>query len=898
MIPDIVRRLVDSYRLEPIDQGNEIRQILSNPEDQEIVKQWLEKSQEIKFCPLLQNLKGRISPLPSSSRSSSTINTLTQLLATDVSELERLILSKNFDGLTHYFRKPSLLFENADLLKAHLRLGTLGLNDLLLVLKTSAEEQSAYGEPFPSLLRIFSSELLTTPFGDEEQQVFKHLIKQDDRAADSLLKSTEGGEFLVSLLLKSRLSDIDTKIAPSLLKSMRTNKELAEIARFFGLLSNLNEGLLTKLSPSQRALLDTVFYRAKIKSPAVLVPYQVQNSLFDKGDIIQSIYHESDLPMQEKCILIAAYIEANKIPVRSFQYRLGSGAMLDLAPYLKYVDLREIPICDIYGALLLEQNWLHKCSNINHLVIRDLFISDILALPSCKYLDCSNCINLRKLPVLPNCKYLDCSKCINLQEIPALPSCVDLNCSGCASLQVLPALPSCECLDCKGCTSLQAVPALPSCVDLNCKDCTSLRELLALPSCIDLVCKGCTSLQALPALPSCEYLDCRGCTSLRELPELHFNARVETDLAWIKIKIDVGDFAIAPKKLLLKVGKYLLERPYFPNVYYFLKGQLSEGIDVGGVRRDFVSRLFEHLFKVDSKNEGFLHLNKSGLPVGDKDQIDCYRSIGKIFAICYQKKSCLKTGPLAFSDAVYACIARPLEPVDEWLLTNYLQLRSAPPAAYTLMNLQKPAPSLESNDLTFLSTLAETCLDTPGAIVLNQGHFQANRQQLRSAVLEEAKQQREFSLIWHIAKSMKESLGEATWNSLCLEGGQLLREKIEGTLSADELLEKLSWEVSAVISRTKAAEIEKTKEYLKTWRTKANIEDLRKFVRAVTSNNSLSSEPIKIELFDREKGFIPVAHTCCFSLELSVNYPTQDHFNKKLKYLLKEGLAGSGFQFA
>ena len=92
--------------------------------------------------------------------------------------------------------------------------------------------------------------------------------------------------------------------------------------------------------------------------------------------------------------------------------------------------------------------------------------------------------------------------------------------------------------------------------------------------------------------------------------------------------------------------------------------------------------------------------------------------------------------------------------------------------------------------------------------------------------------------------------------------------------------------------------IEKTKGYLKNWIDKVPEEELRLFVRAVTSNNALTDKKLKMELFQRGENALPMAHTCFFSLELSSDYPSQKVFDEKLRLLLHEGLAGTGFQVA
>ncbi len=71
-----------------------------------------------------------------------------------------------------------------------------------------------------------------------------------------------------------------------------------------------------------------------------------------------------------------------------------------------------------------------------------------------------------------------------------------------------------------------------------------------------------------------------------------------SSVAFAKFEVDVSLLATKSKDFLLTLGRqYLLKNQPFPNIYYFSNGELSPAIDVGGVRRDFISRLFESLFK-------------------------------------------------------------------------------------------------------------------------------------------------------------------------------------------------------------------------------------------------------------------------------------------------------------
>ncbi|MCB1135546.1 MAG: hypothetical protein KDK78_04690, partial [Chlamydiia bacterium] len=54
--------------------------------------------------------------------------------------------------------------------------------------------------------------------------------------------------------------------------------------------------------------------------------------------------------------------------------------------------------------------------------------------------------------------------------------------------------------------------------------------------------------------------------------------------------------------------------------------------------------------------------------------------------------------------------------------------------------------------------------------------------------------------------------------------------------------------------------------------------------------------PIKLELYKRGQNYIPIAHTCSDTLELSGQYLDYEAFKDKLSYLLAQ--ARVGFDFA
>ena len=103
------------------------------------------------------------------------------------------------------------------------------------------------------------------------------------------------------------------------------------------------------------------------------------------------------------------------------------------------------------------------------------------------------------------------------------------------------------------------------------------------------------------ALPLCQWLNYEDCPLLqsRYAPEMPLTAQVyggASQAHSARLRVDIEELKKHPKLFLLRLGEFLLNRKPFPNVDYYENGARSVAIDIGGVRRDFVSRLFEGVF--------------------------------------------------------------------------------------------------------------------------------------------------------------------------------------------------------------------------------------------------------------------------------------------------------------
>lgn len=621
---------------------------------------------------------------------------------------------------------------------------------------------------------------------------------------------------------------------------------------------------------------------------------------------IEKIKKNEGLTRQERLISIALYIETHRLSLTFLRPVIQDEEFLELATYLRYVDLTD------FENIELGQQILKKCSNLNELELNnDRFLEGITALPLCQSLICNNFTALTALPSLPLCEYLKCFQCptlkvlpelphvqklylhdcrtlealpqlplcaeltsvnsIALTSLPELPLCVDLDCKNCNVLAAIPALPLCTKIKCKNLPALTALPELPLCAKLDVEGCSALAALPLLSKCIKLDCRGCSSLSILPPLPVCEALYCAGCP-LRELPEIPSTANVYSveegvnALPFNTLDINLEKFSTHPVDLLLLLGDHLLKNLPFPNIYYFEKGVRNQAIDCGGVRRDFVTKLCCHLFG----RQG-LKLEDNFPSAASPGEENAYRSLGALLAKCYPANSYYKTGPL-FDPAVYRCLQTPNPGSDEWFLTNYLQLVNAPQI------FSQEVPQLTQEGLSTLAYLVEP--DAEDISRYTPEYFSApeNRAALGSALLEKAKQDgRLIALSWMAHE----------FTNRIPNPGRNLQEMVEGILNQEALKRQLTFKlIHPKFAGTRA--------YLTHW-IDHHPDQLEKFVYAVTGIRTLCANRLVIEVYDRVNNFIPVAHTCSFTLELSGNYENQAVFDEKMKCFLDNALAGSGF---
>jgi len=380
-------------------------------------------------------------------------------------------------------------------------------------------------------------------------------------------------------------------------------------------------------------------------------------------------------------------------------------------------------------------------------------------------------------------------------------------------------------------------------------------------------------------------LYCSDCAELNALPELPFNCWVYSGqaLEFSKWTIELEELRADPKEFLLKLGQdYLLRNQPFPNIYYKENGEFSVAIDIGGVRRDFISQLMKGVFGQDKEAKGQLHINKEGYPVAQEDEQNHYRSLARIFTLCYLGVSNFTTGPL-FSDKTFKWL------LEDSAVKSLLEIRNANPQIAALTEEGDLNLSTFSDDVLYQAAcFIEEEDSTPDLRDLFQSP--SRRQQLKARLEELIQNDPQMRALNYVQGELKASLTETMWAQAIQEGAIEFAARIQGRLSHDLLIQKLVYLPGEGINNESK---KRSQEMLETWIKKQDLETLREFVFAVTGNRCLAKEDIKVTLPNCSANRMPSSHTCFFTLDLPP-YPNQETLDAKMLYLIKNG----GFQMA
>lgn len=568
----------------------------------------------------------------------------------------------------------------------------------------------------------------------------------------------------------------------------------------------------------------------------------------------------------------------------------------------------------------------------------------IRMLPMCEEIDCNGSAGIKIIEMQPKCKVLEANNCPELQKIEMLPECISFRAVE-TKIEKTPLLPKCETIDVRNNSRLNTISSSTSCLHLDCSGCEQLEEIGNFSNCKKMVATNCHRLINIGDLDNCESLDLESCFSLVQLPSLRkvqnlscenclllrdltalpqcislniintINLRGENQYNHISkvygrkdeakdnknVLYIPSDFPTRlPVKTLSMLCYYLLETQRFPvvnllpsvdtlcsdkSLLFNISTRNQRTRDAGGVGVQLIASLCEYLFHNQESTE-FLCKDSEGIPTisqqeNKKLELDCYRLVGHILAMCFSKesiyaKSVIKTGPL-FKEFVYDLLMRfPWNniPSQEWHVKFLLKLKGIPDTVFDcLCNNNEVSEEINQKYLKELRCLysEHSLLSWKSSVLYN--------------LFLEALEDSRLQALSKIAQGLQEGLGkESLWQEMIQLPTSIVKERCEGVFSKQLVLKHIEWDWSNVSVEL----LDETKKCFQEWFDKASDEDIKRYLLGVTGKISLDGHPIKMHLLKGNKRVLPRSNTCTSTLHL-YTYTNNETFSHDMGWFLAAG---------
>ncbi len=347
---------------------------------------------------------------------------------------------------------------------------------------------------------------------------------------------------------------------------------------------------------------------------------------------------------------------------------------------------------------------------------------------------------------------------------------------------------------------------------------------------------------------------------------------------------DIGVYAIDPQIILnhptaalLKFAEILQRDQFFPTIRY----QNSEGVDQGGISRDFISKLFNALCSSEKTNlphnescaSGFLPQIDPDFSLNEAKQLSCYQTIGEIFGF-------------ALNQHQNILIGRHFSPI----LFQLIHSLSSEEIIHLAQEADETTKKFRDQLLTIFLKSEFSYLSDKKIQQILDNTLPENLQE-DSKNCEEFLQSIGFPKILAATRAISESIPRflaGSWDEMKGASPQELANKIQGSLTKELVLNAL---------KMNGAQNEQTEQHLRMWLDEANEQDLEQFVLAISGSPTLNpSSTLNIYLYSGEGGKLPIFHTCGYTMDLSTEYTDFEMFKSKLEQSLSS--VADGFQFS
>ncbi len=382
-------------------------------------------------------------------------------------------------------------------------------------------------------------------------------------------------------------------------------------------------------------------------------------------------------------------------------------------------------------------------------------------------------------------------------------------------------------------------------------------------------------------------------TAMNMAHEMNSARRELMDAPHTRLIVNPADFSVEernPTRPLLQLFAEIDQTHQFPRIRY----EGSDGTDIGGLTRDFVTKVFQTLCHPDQNKLPLLAVEGRYLPkvkVGPEtlsleDQLTSYAAIGMLFARAINGDPSLPNGSVTtgthFHPVLFSMI-HALTPDEMTLIPALPEIQLKLARIY----LKQQFPQFFKPE-----GVAEPEIDEEIAQLMNG---------VVSPRLQEAGLDADFFEEYHvksvvratlvIAKSMHEALAlPDQWAAIVGNSPEVLRKKIEGSLTPALVISAFGLEDEPEDTR---------RGMIKRWIREASPQALENFVFSLTGSSSLAHDQrLRADLCEslNNPENAPVFHTCGQYMDLP-RYPTYAIFKDKLEISIASSLIG-GFGLA
>lgn len=300
-------------------------------------------------------------------------------------------------------------------------------------------------------------------------------------------------------------------------------------------------------------------------------------------------------------------------------------------------------------------------------------------------------------------------------------------------------------------------------------------------------------------------------------------------------------------------------------------------IDDGGLLRAFLAKLTESFCNpkyslITETSLGAIPTinSRSSSCIPIKDQEKCFKTLGTFFSMALQDDNALVLGqnfhPIVF-DMIFSLTVEDLTKIDSQQVFDKMLL-------IWLLREGNMEENLAENIIQ--DKITQKIRDIYGLV--------SKKEFIKMYGLEE-----KVRAVLIVARAIYDSLPhKVEWDFLKGTSATLLREKIQGTISQQDVLKALFLD-----------NVDKPEEnsvlYLKKWIMEANPEEIKKLVEASSGVKTLSTAT-KLTVVDvRGTNKLPIFYVCFSQIGL-FSYTSYEVFKAKLEMSLDYCLKGSGFQ--